>query len=389
MRFKKGVFCAVAALVLAISSCALAYKPDTLRSGSRGSAVRELQTDLIALGFLGGTPDGIFGNNTEKAVKKFQKANGLKADGLAGTQTRELLSRKAGKASESSSSKSSKSEASAPSSQAKAETAPKSSGTSSASGNLFSGNYATIRPGFTGSRVSVLQKALISLGYLKGTADGKFGGQTKSAVLAFQRASGLTADGLAGKQTLTALEKKLSASSASPASSGSSGQEASSSGKDASSSQTASGPSGSQVKLLHWYNDVKPTLKNGQTLVVYEPSSRQTWNLRIMSSGRHCDAEPRTAKDTASMLKAFGGENTWSQKAVYVKLPNGTWTVASTHSNPHLNGSIKDNNFDGHLCVHFLRNMSETQEKDPSYGVANQNTIRSFWKSLTGETITE
>ena len=49
--------------------------------------------------------------------------------------------------------------------------------------------------------------------------------------------------------------------------------------------------------------------------------------------------------------------------------------------------SIKDNNFKGHLCVHFLRDMSEAQEKDPSYGVANQNTIRDFWKRLTGEVI--
>ena len=87
------------------------------------------------------------------------------------------------------------------------------------------------------------------------------------------------------------------------------------------------------------------------------------------------------------MLKAFGGENTWSQKAVYVKLPSGQRTIGSTHDMPHEAQSIKDNNFNGHLCVHFLRNMSEAEESDPKYGVSNQNTIRSFWKKLTGETI--
>ena len=56
---------------------------------------------------------------------------------------------------------------------------------------------------------------------------------------------------------------------------------------------------------------------------------------------------------------------------------------------PHMSGAVKDNNFNGHLCVHFLRTMSEAKKYDPSYGVANQNTIRAFWKSLTGEEIAD
>ena len=85
------------------------------------------------------------------------------------------------------------------------------------------------------------------------------------------------------------------------------------------------------------------------------------------------------------MLKAFGGENTWTQKGVYVKLPSGVWTVGSTHDMPHMTGNVKDNGFDGHLCVHFLRDMSEAEQNDPNYGVSNQKTIRALWKSLTGE----
>ncbi len=392
MRFRRSVFCFAAALVLAVSSCALAYKADTLRSGSRGDEVQELQAALIKLGYLGGTPDGIFGRNTENAVRKFQKASGLKADGLAGTQTRELLSKKAGKVSgtKTAAADTQKTAASETKKAEQAETKKASSQSSTAvSQNLFGGNYTTIRMGYTGSRVSALQKALISLGYLKGSADGKFGKMTQAAVISFQKASRLTADGLAGRMTLTALESSLSSGSKAAAEPEPAPAASAAKSGDPSSGRTASGPSGNQVKLLHWYNDVKPTLKNGQTLAIYDPSSGQSWNLRIVSSGRHCDAEPRTAGDTANMLKAFGGENTWSQKAVYVKLPNGSWTIGATHSMPHLNGSIKDNNFDGHLCVHFLRTMSEAQENDPSYGVANQNTIRSFWKSLTGETIAE
>ena len=385
----------VLVLVFSLCSSALAYQKDTLYSGVRGEAVRELQTALISLGYLGGTPDGIYGTHTELAVKAFQKKNGLKADGVAGAKTQSLIYQKAGKTVGGSSASAGSASSSSSASQAAASASSKSSSSSSASSSgIFGGSYATLRTGSTGSRVTALQQRLISLGYLKGSADGKFGKATKAAVVAFQKASGLTADGLAGRKTLLALESTGAANASASGSDASSGSSSASSrsgsaNADPSSGKTASGPSGSQVKLLHWFNDIKPSLKSGQTLYLYEPSSGQGWNLRIYSCGRHCDAEPCTAEDTSSMLKAFGGQNTWSQKAVYVKLPGGTWTVASTHDMPHMSGAVKENNFNGHLCVHFLRTMSEAQKNDPNYGVSNQNTIRSFWKSLTGEEITE
>ena len=43
-----------------------------------------LQQKLIALGYLTGTADGAYGDATVAAVKAFQSANGLKADGQAG-----------------------------------------------------------------------------------------------------------------------------------------------------------------------------------------------------------------------------------------------------------------------------------------------------------------
>lgn len=84
------------------------------------------------------------------------------------------------------------------------------------------------------------------------------------------------------------------------------------------------------------------------------------------------------------MYKAFGYTNTWTPKPVYVQLPSGTWTLATMHNVPHLTGSIKDNNFDGHLCVHFLRTMEECSTNDPDYGVTHQKAIRKKWKEMTG-----
>ena len=72
------------------------------RKGSKGPAVKEMQKTLIALGYLKPTwtskrsgkkfpsDDGNFGSGTEKAVKAFQKAQGLKVDGLVGKTLSEL-----------------------------------------------------------------------------------------------------------------------------------------------------------------------------------------------------------------------------------------------------------------------------------------------------------
>ena len=61
----------------------------TLRNGSEGEDVRELQNALIRLGYDCGKwgADGDFGDATEEAVIKFQKAKKLTADGVAGPKT--------------------------------------------------------------------------------------------------------------------------------------------------------------------------------------------------------------------------------------------------------------------------------------------------------------
>ena len=64
-------------------------KKATLKKGSKGDAVKALQKQLIALGYDVGKKgaDGDFGSATLAAVKAFQKANGLKADGVVGEST--------------------------------------------------------------------------------------------------------------------------------------------------------------------------------------------------------------------------------------------------------------------------------------------------------------
>ncbi|MBQ6174600.1 MAG: peptidoglycan-binding protein [Clostridia bacterium] len=319
----------------------------TLQSGSSGSDVRTLQTRLAQLGFFHGTADGVYGSATQAAVTAFQTACRLYADGIAGPKTLARLFA-----------------ADAPAAQPAATLKPDPQAIEESADK-----YLTF--GSTGSAVTKLQNALLKLGYSVGTG-GKYDSMTRSAVEAFQRRNGLYVDGIAGPNTLAIL---YSGNCAGP-------------GPDITplpaGAGSFAGPSAGQVKLLHWFNEVKPTLKNGQTLLVYDPATGLAWNLRILSRGRHCDAEPLTLQDTQIMVRAFGNRNTWDQKAVYVRLPSGVWVLGSTHDMPHLSGSIKDNGFNGHLCVHFLRDMEECMKNDPNYGVANQKTIRKKWKEMTG-----
>lgn len=65
--------------------------------------------------------------------------------------------------------------------------------------------YAVSRLGSSGNEVKSIQRKLSSLGYYKGSIDGVYGNATKSAVTAFQRNCGITADGICGNQTLLYL----------------------------------------------------------------------------------------------------------------------------------------------------------------------------------------
>ena len=76
-----------ASIVLFVQRLYSIVSANHLRRGSRNAAVRLLQRKLGEIGFDAGTPDGIFGKMTTRAVKQYQRANNLKADGIVGPST--------------------------------------------------------------------------------------------------------------------------------------------------------------------------------------------------------------------------------------------------------------------------------------------------------------
>ena len=76
----KKVICLLLICLLALPSCALAE----LKRGDRGDDEAQLQRLLFETGFLFEEPDGVFGKNTEDAVKWFQQYASLEPTGIAG-----------------------------------------------------------------------------------------------------------------------------------------------------------------------------------------------------------------------------------------------------------------------------------------------------------------
>ena len=74
---------------------------------------------------------------------------------------------------------------------------------------------AVVKVGSRGQTVKTIQTKLKRWGYYKGSVDGIFGSQTKSAVQYFQRKNGLVADGIVGKATARALGITLNSTTSS------------------------------------------------------------------------------------------------------------------------------------------------------------------------------
>lgn len=62
-----------------------------LKYGSRGEQVKTVQTKLKRWGYYNGSVDGVYGWRTREAVVKFQRKNGLRADGVVGSATAKAL----------------------------------------------------------------------------------------------------------------------------------------------------------------------------------------------------------------------------------------------------------------------------------------------------------
>ncbi|MBF2079223.1 MAG: peptidoglycan-binding protein [Synechococcales cyanobacterium T60_A2020_003] len=206
----------------------------TLRIGSQGDDVKQLQAMLLLLGFYDGAVDGLYGTSTAIAVADFQEVAGLTPDGIMGNASwgRLLpsvadLSREAIASTESTppaetqppaqtpeppvaeTPEAAETPASPSATPEEPETpeAPSSESTeaSPSTPSSESVDLPILRMGMQGPAVERLQERLQALGFYTGAIDGIFGEGTKSAVETAQRNYDIYPDGVVGPVTWAAL----------------------------------------------------------------------------------------------------------------------------------------------------------------------------------------
>ncbi len=91
MSVKQKKLILAAALIFAVNILIIALaqsaEASLYKRGSSGATVTQIQTRLKSWGYYSGSVDGIYGSATERAVKYFQRTNGLASDGQAGDKT--------------------------------------------------------------------------------------------------------------------------------------------------------------------------------------------------------------------------------------------------------------------------------------------------------------
>jgi peptidoglycan hydrolase-like protein with peptidoglycan-binding domain len=143
-----------------------------LRLGSTGAAVSRLQQNLKQLGYYNGPVNGNFGQLTQAAVIRFQRANGINPDGIVGSRTLNAV---------------------------RVATTGKGEGNGD---NI-------LNEGDSGQQVRQLQQDLQQLGLFTANLTGYFGPATRTAVINFQTREGLIPNGTADLQTLARISQRL------------------------------------------------------------------------------------------------------------------------------------------------------------------------------------
>lgn len=228
-------------------------------------------------------------------------------------------------------------------------------------------SYSTLRLGSSGNAVKNLVTELKNQGYFTGDIVSKYNSSVESAVKAFQRAKGLTVDGIAGPATQHALYGTVPIGSA-----------------DTNNLSMTLYP----AEKIDWVTGgIDDLWKRGSNYKIYDVKTGIVWWAHRWAGGNHADIEPLTAADTARLCRIYGTSTAKeiADKDLYERRPClvtiGTRTFAcSLYGVPHnypKGDTIPDNNYDGQACLHFTNSRTSDSNKIDS---GHQAAIEYAWE---------
>ncbi len=305
---------------------ALGDPPQNVRYGGKGTDVEKLQRALQLNKAYTGVVDGAFGNMTRDALKAYQKSNKLPITGLADYAT---ISKLFGRVAQT--------------------TVAEDPGMNGIRSIAQIQVPNTSQQGNSGKHVKALQQALKIKGFYKAPIDSSYGNKTLEAVKAYQKSVGLTQDGVAGNGTIRKLF-----------------------GKNAANHSV-------KTERLDWFNGGASVIPKGAIFSIKDVGTGKVFTAKRWSGGNHMDTEPLSAKDSQTVKAIFGGDFSWSRRAILVKYNDRVY-AASMNGMPHGDDTVGGNSFDGHFCVHFYKSRThDTNRVDEAHQNAVNRAMNATW----------
>lgn len=210
-------------------------------------------------------------------------------------------------------------------------------------------SYETLRVGSKGEAVTRLTTELKRQGYYTGEITDTYTTAVRDAVKAFQKAKGLTVDGVAGPDTQHALYGTVPP--------GTSGNE-----------EFQFYP----AEKIDWFTGGIQTLwSKGDSHKIYDVRTGIVWTAKRWSGANHVDAEPLTAADTARLCQIYGvtsasqitSSTHWQRRPCLVQIGEHNY-ACSLYGVPHSDyDTLPNNNFDGVLCIHFTNSRTSDSNR--------------------------
>lgn len=242
-------------------------------------------------------------------------------------------------------------------------------------------NSEILKVGTRGDLVRQLQDELRKLGYFRVASTGYYGNVTKNAVTQFQKDHGLMVDGIAGSQTVAAINNKstdnptilkigsrgetvknlqtklkdLGYFHVNPTGyygditknaviqfqqdngiivDGIAGNQTLTALYQASPAKSSRSRTNSQNLLVPWFNQAEHILAKGTVATVTDVDTGKQFKIKRITGYNHADVETLTAEDTSILKNIYGGQWSWERRAVIVNV-NGREMAASLAAMPH------------------------------------------------------
>ena len=185
------------------------------------------------------------------------------------------------------------------------------------------------------------------------------GDDMETAVKNFQRAKNLSVDGIAGEATQHALFGTVPVGTA---------------------NTNDMRMTLYRAEKIDWYTGgIQELLPRGTNFKIYDVQTGIVWWAHRWAGGSHADIEPLTAADTARLCQIYGvtsakqiaSKNLWQRRPCLITIGNRTF-ACSLYGVPHNYGAdtIKSNNMDGQVCLHFTNSRTHGSKKVDSYHAA-------------------